>query len=164
MLDVVLITFIWRDKMRTKSILFTLLSLLFFSGCTSIDNYNIIKTGEYQLEGDGKKENKVYFSDSVSDIENFKNDFRKLTDDKAPEFTGSMIISKSGTKNSGGYSLRVESVVEADRYTIVTTILETPGKGCIVTMALTNPYIVVEIPDNHKEIKFAQKDVKVDCL
>jgi hypothetical protein len=58
----------------------------------------------------------------------------------------------------------VESVVEADRYTIVTTILETPGKGCIVTMALSNPYVVVEIPDNHKEIKFAQKNVKVDCL
>ena len=149
--------------MKTKSILFTLLSLLFFSGCTSIDNYNIIKTGEYQLEDDGKQENKVYFSDSANDIENFKNDFKKLTDERVPAFKGSMIISKSGTKNSGGYSLSVESIVDAGRYTVVTTILESPAKGCIVTMALTNPYIVIEIPDNHKEIKFAQKDVRVDC-
>ncbi len=150
--------------MKTESILLILLSLLFFSGCTPIDNYNIIKTGEYQLEDDGKKENKVYFSDSVSDINDFKNDFKKLTDDKAPEFTGTIIISKSGTKNSGGYTLSVDNVVDTNRHMIVTTILETPGKGCIVTMALTNPYIVIEIPDNHKEIKFVEKDVKVDCL
>ncbi len=163
MLDVVLITFIWREKMKTKSILFTLLSILFFSGCANIDNYNIIKTGEYQLEDDGKKENKVYFSDSSSDIENFKNDFRKLTDERIPEFKGSMIISKSGTKNSGGYNLSVDSIVDAGRYMVVTTILESPGKGCIVTMALTNPYIVIEIPDNHKEVEFVQKDVVVDC-
>ncbi len=149
--------------MKIKSILFTLFSLVIFSGCTQVDNYKIIKTGGYTMDGDGTKEDKVYYSDSTSDVQNFINDFKNLTDDKAPEFTGSMIISKSGTKSSGGYNMRVESVVDAGRYTVVTTLLEAPGKGCLVTLALTNPYIVIEIPDNHKEIKFNHKVAKVDC-
>lgn len=161
--------------MKTKSILFTLLGLALFSGCTSATStdkelrvlesttYNIIKTSRYPDDTSGKKEFIVYHSDRQSDITAFASKYEQLTREVAPQFEGNMIIAKSGEKSSGGYNISVSSIVDSDRYTEITILLEAPGDECMVTMALTNPYIVIEIPNDHKEVKFIEKNITVDC-
>ncbi|HIP02060.1 MAG TPA: protease complex subunit PrcB family protein [Campylobacterales bacterium] len=161
--------------MKTKSILFTLLGLALFSGCTSATTaqkevreiesptYNIIKTSQYPADTRGEKEFLVYHSDTQQDIENFIIEYEKLTDEGAPTFEGNMIIAKSGEKRTGGYKISVSNVLEAGRYTEVTILLESPGKECMATMALTNPYVIVELPNDHKDVKFIEKNITVDC-
>ena len=161
--------------MKTKSILFTLLAIALFSGCTSattaqkevrdLENptYNIIKTSEYPADTRGEKEFLVYHSDTQQDIENFTIEYEKLTDEVAPTFEGSMIIAKSGEKRTGGYKISVSNVIDAGRYTEVTILLESPGAECMATMALTNPYVVVELPNDHKDVKFIEKSIIANC-
>ena len=161
--------------MKTRSILFTLLGLALFSGCTSsttvekevrgLENstYNIIKTSQYPVDTSGEKEFLVYHSDIQSEKEAYVAEYERLTDEVAPEFDGSMIIAKSGEKRNGGYKISVTNVVDAGRYTEVTILLESPGAECMATMALTNPYVVVELPNDHKEVKFVEKSITVNC-
>lgn len=161
--------------MKTESILFTLLALALFSGCTSGDfgekvirvlenpTYNIIKASAYPADTRGEKEFLLYHSDMQSDVESFVAEYEKLTLEEAPEFEGNMIIAKSGEKSNGGYKISVSDVVDAGHYTEVTILLEAPGAECMATMALTNPYVVVEIPNDYKEVKFVEKNITVDC-
>ena len=161
--------------MKTRSFLFTLIALALFSGCTSdatvskevrdVENstYNIIKTSQYPIDTRGEKEFLVYHSDTQSDVAAFSTEYKNLTDEEAPKFEGNMIIAKSGQKQNGGYKISVADVVDAGRYTEVTILLESPGKECITTMALTNPYVVLELPNNHKDVNFVEKNITVDC-
>jgi hypothetical protein len=161
--------------MKTRSILFTLLGLALFSGCTSsttiekevrgLENstYNIIKTSQYPVDTRGKKEFLVYHSDKQSDVEAYVVEYERLTDEVAPEFDGSMIIAKSGEKRNGGYKISVSDVLDKGRYTEVTILLESSGAECMTTMALTNPYIVLELPNNHKDVKFVEKNITIAC-
>lgn len=164
--------------MQKKSILITLLGLALLSGCTSsstigkevkgMENaYSVIKTSKYPVDPieyhDGEKAFLVYHSDTSSDVSAFSEEYQKLTGDDAPAFEGNMIIAKSGTKSTGGYGISIESVVDAERYTEVTLLLERPGAGCLTTMALTNPYIVAALPNDHKDVTFIEKNITVDC-
>jgi len=161
--------------MNKKSILFLLSALMLFSGCTSSitdnkkerdmkdANHYIIKTSQYPQTTQGTKEFKVYHSDIKTDVEAFKKEYLKLTAEKAPSFDGNMVIAKSGEKRNGGYKISVTEVKDAERYTEVSLLLESPGKGCISTMAITNPYVVAFIPDDHKDVKFIEKSIEVDC-
>jgi hypothetical protein len=161
--------------MRTKSILFILLSLALFSGCTSattaqkevrdLENptYNIIKTSQYPADTRGEKEFIVYHSDTQSDVTAFASEYKRLTREVAPIFEGNMIIAKSGEKSNGGYKISIANVSDAGRYTEITILLESPGAECMATMALTNPYVVLELPNDHKEVKFVEKNITVDC-
>ena len=49
-----------------------------------------------------------------------------------------------GLKNTGGYSLKVKEVNSIDRKTEIIVEEITPDKGDMVTMAITNPTIIVE--------------------
>lgn len=161
--------------MKKKSIIVSLLGLALLTGCTSsntadkeirnLENpaYNIIKTSQYPADTRGEKEFKVYHSDIQSDVELFAAEYEKLTGEEAPIFEGSMIIAKSGEKSTGGYNIVVSDVSDAGRYTEVTVLLETPADECMVTMALTNPYIVVKIPNDHKDVKFIEKNIIKAC-
>ncbi len=161
--------------MKTKSILFTLLGLALFSGCTSATTaekevrevesptYNIIKTSQYPADTRGEKEFLVYHSDTQSDVTAFVTEYEKLTDEEAPIFEGNMIIAKSGEKSNGGYKISISDVIDVGQYTEVTILLEAPGTECMATMALTNPYVVVEFPNDHKEVKFVEKNIVVNC-
>lgn len=164
--------------MKKKSILFIFSSLLIFSGCTATTTvqketkstttlFNIIKTSQvptdYLEYSEGKKEFLVYHSDTPNDVKAFETEYEKLTNKTAPKFQGNMIIAKSGTKSSGGYSISIESVKDSGRFTEVTLLSKSPGRGCFATTALENPYIIVEIPDNYKDIKFVEKSVLIDC-
>jgi hypothetical protein len=121
--------------------------------------YKIIKKSSMprdQVEYmEGKKENLVFHSDSSTEVNAFKLEFEKLTGEDAPAFDGVMVISKMGTKSTGGYSLDIDTVVESDRYVEVSLLSKTP-KG-MATMAFTNPFIIVNIPSTHKDVKILEK-------
>jgi len=98
---------------------------------------------------------KVKFFEVISLPEEFimiKND-PELKDKIKPNDieTANFLILSSGEKNTGGYSIGIESVVENDKNIIVTIKETSPEPGGMVTMAFTTPYAVVRI-NSKKEI------------
>jgi hypothetical protein len=61
------------------------------------------------------------------------------------------VILNMGEKNTGGYSIGVESVVETDKNLIITVKETNPKLDSQVTMALTYPYCVIKL-NSKKEI------------
>ena len=57
-----------------------------------------------------------------------------------------------GVKNTGGYSISVDRVEEIDNKIVVYSHIENPDGG-MVTMAITNPFVIAEI-NSKKEINF----------
>jgi len=161
--------------MKRKSIIVSLLGLALLTGCTTSNTtdkeirnlesptYNIIKSSQYPTDTSGEKEFKVYHSDTKSDVEQFVIEYEKLTGEAAPEFDGNMIIAKMGEKQNGGYNISVSDVKDGGKYTEVTILMQSLEEGCLTTMALTNPYVVVELPDNHKDVKFIENSIKINC-
>jgi len=163
--------------MKIRTVIFTLFGLVLFSGCATTtaqkevrgaeNSYKLIKASQVPVDyleySEGKKEFLVYYSDTDSDLEAFAREYQKLTDGEVPQFEGSMIIAKSGTKPNGGYKISIQSVKDIGRYNEVTILLESPGEGCFATSALINPYVIVLLEDSHKDVKFVEKSVKVDC-
>ena len=159
---------------RAKSILVSLLGLVLFAGCTTTvsekevrdlknSTYNVIKTSQYPQDTQGKKEFKNYHSDMADEVKAFGVENTRLTGEEAPQSDGNMIVAKSGEKSNGGYKISIANVADAGSYTEVTILLENPGKGCMATMALTNPYVIVELPDDHKDVKFVEKVIIRNC-
>ncbi|MEM6628626.1 MAG: protease complex subunit PrcB family protein [Bacteroidota bacterium] len=58
-----------------------------------------------------------------------------------------------GSQNSGGYSINIDQVVTDGEGLRVRVLHTTPGKNCIRTMAMTQPYIVIRMA----------KPAKADC-
>lgn len=58
-----------------------------------------------------------------------------------------------GTKNTGGYSIAIDRVEERDKKIYIFKKIETPKEATMVTMALTNPFVIAEI-HSKKEIIF----------
>ncbi len=158
-----------------KSILLSLSVFILFSGCTGANgldkeernlndsSHYIIKSSQYPKNTQGQKESRVYHSDVEEDVEAFKREYTRLTGESAPTFDGNMVIAKSGEKRTGGYKISIADVKNMGRYTEVYLLLESPGKNCISTMAITNPYVIAFIPEDHKEVKFIEKNIEVDC-
>ncbi len=117
--------------------------------------FEIIKSEIYPSNIEVQKETLVFHSDDAEEVAAFEDAYLALTDEVAPTFDGTMIIATMGQQKSGGYSLEVASVEDAGRYTAVTLLSKTPTG--LVTMALSNPYIIIYLPDDHKEIKIIEK-------
>lgn len=77
----------------------------------------------------------------------------------APEvdFERSMLVAVGlGVRPSGGYAVRVAGI-EAGSGTLRVTVLElAPGAGCIATMALTAPVVVVRLDRDDAEVEFTE--------
>ncbi len=155
-----------------------LVVLVFISGCgtyplnstatdkqnLSLDSFSVIKSSDIPYDDlNASKSYLVYYSDNDEDIKNFNKEYFKLTGEVAPKFEGVMVIAKQGQKNSGGYGIEVESVSESNTNTQINLILKSPGKNCLVTAALTNPFIIIYIPNNYKEIVFTKKHIQTNC-
>lgn len=61
------------------------------------------------------------------------------------------LILNMGEKNTGGYAINVDSVVETDKNIIVTVRETVPEPGSIVTQSIVYPFCVVKI-NSKKEI------------
>ena len=158
---------------QIRWILLTLVVML-FSGCTSsnpegadnnmssrnIATYQILKTGSYPHDDgrylDAAKAFLVYYSDRAEDVAAFAKEYRLLTGEEAPAFDGTVIIARMGTQGTGGYSYTLHKVIEHTTYTEVQIENRKPAPEDMVTMALTNPYIVILLPENHKEVRIKE--------
>jgi len=123
--------------------------------------YKVIKSAqvpydqkEYQ---DGKKESLIFYSDNSKDISSFEKVYRTLTGKEAPKFDGTMVVLKMGTKSTGGYDIKINKIANTQRYVVLEVSFTKPPKGSIVTMAYTNPYKIIYIPNSHKEVKLNLK-------
>jgi len=147
---------------------------LIFAGCTSatqnrgennmssrnISTYQILKTGIYPQD-DGRYLDApgaflVYYSDNAEDVAAFGKEYRLLTGEEAPAFDGTVVIAKMGTQSSGGYSYTLHEVKEDKTYIEVEIEKQKPAPDALVTMALTNPYIIILLPENHKKVKVTE--------
>jgi hypothetical protein len=64
-----------------------------------------------------------------------------------------------GQRNTGGYSVKIDSITERNGQVIVNYQVMEPAPGQPVTQALTTPGIVVTIPKTDKEIIFQERDI-----
>ena len=55
----------------------------------------------------------------------------------------SLLIYRLGTRNTGGYSVSVQNMQVKGDTLVVDVIEEEPGAGCMTTMAITNPFVIV---------------------
>ena len=61
-----------------------------------------------------------------------------------------------GEKNSGGYSIAVEQIMNVDDKVNVVYRITSPKAGEMVTSVMTQPYCIIKIPKTSKEIVFLQ--------
>ena len=66
-----------------------------------------------------------------------------------------VVVLNQGQKSTGGFGIDVASVTWDNEILLVKKIEKSPGKGAMVTMALTNPYCITIIP-KAKEIKIIE--------
>lgn len=57
-----------------------------------------------------------------------------------------VLIVFSGTKPTGGYSIKVSKVTDTNKQRVVTIAFSTPGSNCTVTQTQTSPYEIVTVP------------------
>ncbi len=155
---------------------FLFIAMLLLLGCSSGDSakkgdnmdrnipstvYQIIKSGSYPYDYshlmDQMSRTLVYYSDNSSDLSGFAKEYTLFTGEKAPVFDGTMIIVNMGKHNTGGYSYGIKEIISHEKFIEVKLLIKRPSTSSLVTMALTNPYIVILLPDNHKEVKVIQE-------
>lgn len=80
------------------------------------------------------------------------------------DFNNDMVIAVfQGEKNTGGYSIEINRIIEKEKV-IEVSVLETfPGRACMVTQALTSPYHVVKLAKSDKEVKFNVTEMMNNC-
>ncbi|MBN4085136.1 protease complex subunit PrcB family protein [Flavobacteriaceae bacterium AH-315-B10] len=61
-----------------------------------------------------------------------------------------------GEKNSGGYSIAVEQIINVNDKVNVVYRITSPKAGEMVTSVMTQPYCIIKIPKTSKEIVFLQ--------
>ncbi len=125
------------------------------SSVSQRSTFTLLKSGQYPISTEGEKETLIYHSDVAEDVEKFEDAYLALTNEIAPSFEGTIIIAKMGQKTTGGYSLEVESVKDTGRFMEVTLVSTSPNG--LATMALTNPFVIVYLPNNHKDITIIDK-------
>jgi len=109
----------------------------------------------YQSEYGGKNEQAFLVAESLSDLQKELQNpmFDEALQQKlqAVDFQKNvLVILHAGQKNTGGYSISVESV-KVDKGLTTVTVKETgPEPGAQVTMALSNPFAIVAVPKNEK--------------
>ena len=57
-----------------------------------------------------------------------------------------VIFYAAGTRPTGGFDASVLALLRSDHTLIAITQLVSPGAGCVVTQALTNPHVLVKFP------------------
>jgi hypothetical protein len=80
------------------------------------------------------------------------------------DFSESIVIAVfMGGFATGGYSIEVKEIYDVGQSVVVKVEKTYPGKNCIVTMALTQPYHIVKIDKTDKPIIFEVSERIIDC-
>lgn len=158
-----------------KSLVLMLFAVLPFYSCTDVSDANVKDCGDAT--------NVVYESFSYCGalkenpnqpaflIINSNDEVQKLfttcqTKDIAlPDFTQKRILGLfAGAKPTGGYTIKIQSVVEDDCQIIVEYFEKEPAKSDIVTTTITYPADYVLLPKSNKPILFKKVNEIVDYV
>ncbi|MFK7972080.1 MAG: protease complex subunit PrcB family protein [Bacteroidia bacterium] len=71
-----------------------------------------------------------------------------------------VLIYRLGSRPSGGYGAEVASLTIEGNTLLVHILEKQPGAGCITTMAITNPFVVISLPK--KDYDTVTVDVKIE--
>ncbi|HMI92920.1 MAG TPA: protease complex subunit PrcB family protein, partial [Polyangiales bacterium] len=76
-----------------------------------------------------------------------------------------VIFYSAGVRRTGGYDASVQRVVLRGTTLHVTTQLESPGAGCVVTQALSTPYVLakVRLPGVVRRVRFHARNTVREC-
>lgn len=82
----------------------------------------------------------------------------------AVDFDGSMVLLVAiGERPTGGYDVRVDSVVPQGRGGRVHYTVVSPGPSCMTAQSLTSPVDVVRAPRLDGDVTFERRAVTQDC-
>jgi len=68
-----------------------------------------------------------------------------------------------GERLSGGYTIRVDSLLPGIQETVAKIVETRPGPHCVVTLAITRPYQIVRIPKPEGSVVFQSSVVSKNC-
>lgn len=130
---------------------YILMITLFLTSCATskkVDmDFKILYSGQNTtIEGSDYLlvDNNQKYIDVIKELNINEDSYNKLLD---IDFTKNNIcILLLGQRNTGGYSIEVQSMKKIKGILYIDKKENTPAKGEMVTMALTNPYCIVVIP------------------
>lgn len=97
-------------------------------------------------------ERKMYVITNSTEWDVLKRDLNYL---RTIDFGKDMLVAVFlGERSSGGYGIEVSRIIETQDAVEVTVIEASPGSGCPVTLALTQPYHIVKIRKTDKRVIF----------
>ena len=73
------------------------------------------------------------------------------------------IVAAMGTRPSGGYSIHIDAVREADGQLHVAVREVSPGPNCLVSFAMTAPVVAVRVARRDGPVTFVEHAETVDC-
>ena len=100
----------------------------------------------------------------INDETSLNNIYNLISKDRTPKleipeinFNKETVIALFlGEKNSGGYSINVEQIMNVKDKVNVVYKITSPKAGEMVTSVMTQPYCIVKIPKTLKEIVFSE--------
>jgi len=107
---------------------------------TATNLYTVLCSSEYQ----GREEESHLVVTNQNDLNNLYQSVGNTAMPKV-DFTKNQVVALFlGTKNTGGYSISIDRVEEEANQILVYKKVKTPSGG-MVTLALTNPFVIVQI-------------------
>ena len=80
------------------------------------------------------------------------------------DFSKHMLIAVTqGRQRSGGHQIRVERIERTGTGWLVKLVERAPGRGCVVTGVITNPYHVVRVPRSARRVTFERRQTRKAC-
>jgi hypothetical protein len=158
-----------------------LLSSLYLSGCNSeaSEPVNVQKTAgniTFEVLHQGRNSDGLVFSSEGTEslryakvLHNqlaYEQELAKYPDEQpvALNFSESRLVAiNMGLQESSGYSVSVSSVVEFDRYVLVSLLHNVPNDNCVVLTVLTQPYLFVLVGTNKKILFSEQTNIQNNC-
>lgn len=138
-------------------------------GCSQLPNFDntiskdieIINSGQYSNYPEEGKISKTISKKAV-----FKEEWNKVHAGQSPtpdvpdvNFNNrNLALIILDTKPSGGFDIGEIEVYESENETVIAYSEIAPGEGCMVTMAMTRPYVFLSYPDNGNDVKFLKKE------
>lgn len=162
---------ITKNKMNKQIIIFPafLFALIAFS-CSNSGGDKEKISGEVILEGNYSaiSDKRELIINSEKDYQALMNDVYKNLDQlpKIPvvDFKKNSIVAVFiGSRNTGGYGVKIDSITELSGNLEVNVTETTPGKNCMVTDAITAPFVLLKIPKTEKRAEFKTKKIEKDC-
>lgn len=107
----------------------------------------------------------TYSSERYAGVVNSREEFLALGfTRKDIDFSDTTILFVSfGEKNTGGYTIEIESIVDVGGRIHVQVVRMSPGPGCMVTQAFTHPFSLVATEKFTKDVVFLFSDVVREC-